>query len=191
MSVASGDRPRHDPLAGVAAEVVEKARGIRLLLLDVDGVLTDGGLRYDDAGGEAKTFHVHDGHGLKMLQRQGVAVGIITSRQSPLVARRAAELGIAHVHQGCADKRAALTELLQTLDFAPDAVAYVGDDVIDLPVMSGVGLAIAVADAHPEVRARAHWITTARGGRGAVRETCDLLLAARGRLEAALAPYLD
>ncbi|RLA34740.1 MAG: phenylphosphate carboxylase subunit delta [Gammaproteobacteria bacterium] len=183
-------RPAHDPLAGIDAAVVERARGVRLLLLDVDGVLTDGGLRYDDGGGEAKTFHVHDGHGLKMLQGQGLPVGIITSRESPLVARRAAELGIKHLHQGCGDKRVTFSTLLQEMGLDASAVAYVGDDVIDLPVMTGVGLAIAVADAHPEVLARAHWVTTANGGRGAVREACDLLLAAQGLLGSALAPYL-
>ena len=188
----SGVDPRtvHDPTAGVADAILARARAVRLLLLDVDGVLTDGGLRYDDGGGEAKTFHVHDGHGLKMLQAQGVPVGIITSRQSPLVARRASELGIAHLRQGASDKRAALDALLADLGLDAQAVAYVGDDVIDLPVMTRVGLAVAVADAHPEVRARAHWVTRAAGGRGAVREVCDLLLAATGRLDAALAPYL-
>ena len=180
----------HDPLAGIDAEVVRRARAVRLLLLDVDGVLTDGGLRYDDGGGEAKTFHVHDGHGLKLLQGQGIPVGIVTSRQSPLVQRRARELGLAHLRQGCADKRTALEALLAETGLAADAVAYVGDDVIDLPAMRRVGLAIAVADAHPELRARAHWTTGRPGGRGAVREVCDLLLAAQGRLDAALAPYL-
>jgi 3-deoxy-D-manno-octulosonate 8-phosphate phosphatase (KDO 8-P phosphatase) len=188
VTVASA--PLHDPLAGLDAALLARARAVRLLLLDVDGVLTDGGLHYDDGGGEAKTFHVHDGHGLKMLQEQGIPVGIITSRESPLVARRAAELGIAHLRQGCADKRQALADLLAGLGLAADAVAYVGDDVIDLPVLGRVGLALAVADAHPEVRARAHWTTRANGGRGAVREVCDLLLAAHGRLAAALTPYL-
>ncbi len=182
--------PAHDPTRGVAQDVVARARAVRLLLLDVDGVLTDGGLRYDDRGGEAKTFHVHDGHGLKMLQAQGVPVGIITSRESPLVARRATELGLAHLLQGVADKGNACDALLSELGLAADAVAYVGDDVIDLPVMTRVGLAVAVADAHPEVRSRAHWVTLAPGGRGAVRELCDLLLAAQGRLDTALAPYL-
>ena len=172
--------PAHDPTRGVAQDVVARARAVRLLLLDVDGVLTDGGLRYDDRGGEAKTFHVQDGHGLKMLQAQGVPVGIITSRESPLVARRATELGLAHLLQGVADKGNACDALLSELGLAADAVAYVGDDVIDLPV----------ADAHPEVRSRAHWVTHAPGGRGAVREVCDLLLAAQGRLDTALAPYL-
>ncbi len=183
-------RPAHDPAAGVANGILERARAVRLLLLDVDGVLTDGGLRYDDGGGEAKTFHVHDGHGLKMLQAQGVPVGIITSRQSPLLARRAAELSIAHLQQGASDKRTAYEALVSDLGLDALTVAYVGDDVIDLPVMSRVGLAVAVADAHPEVRARAHWITRNPGGHGAVREVCDLLLAATGRLDAALSPYL-
>jgi len=164
-------RPAHDPLTGIDAAVIERARGVRLLL-------------------EAKTFHVHDGHGLKMLQGQGLPVGIITSRESPLVARRAAELGIKHLFQGCSDKRVTFSTLLQEMGLDAGAVAYVGDDVIDLPVMTGVGLAIAVADAHPEVRARAHWVTAANGGRGAVRETCDLLLATQGLLGSALAPYL-
>ena len=191
MTVAGSSRSVHDPLSGIDDAIVKRAHDVRLLLLDVDGVLTDGGLRYDDGDGEAKTFHVHDGHGLKMLQEQGIPVGIITSRESPLVARRAAELGIEHLHQGCGDKRKTFSALLQRLDLDASAVAYVGDDVIDLPVMTGVGLAIAVADAHPEVRGRAHWVTSANGGRGAVREVCDLLLAAQGRLDAALRPYLS
>ncbi|MDX1593435.1 MAG: HAD-IIIA family hydrolase [Gammaproteobacteria bacterium] len=189
----SGDREfrgRHDPLDGVPPEVVDRARGVRLLLLDVDGVLTDGGLRYTDTGGEAKTFHVHDGHGVKMLQAGGIPVGIVTSRESAVVARRATELGIAHVRQGCGDKREAFAALLEQLRIEAGAVAYVGDDVIDLPVMTRVGLAVAVANAHPEVRARAHWVTASAGGRGAVRETCDLLLAAAERYDAALALYL-
>lgn len=180
----------HDPLAGVDADVVRRAKAVRLLLLDVDGVLTDGGLRYDDGGGEAKTFNVLDGHGLKLLQGQGVPVGIVTSRQSPLVQRRARELGLTHLRQGCGDKRTALEALLAETRLGADAVAFVGDDVIDLPAMRRVGLAVAVANAHPEVRARAHWTTQKAGGHGAVREVCDLLLAAQGRLDAALAPYL-
>jgi 3-deoxy-D-manno-octulosonate 8-phosphate phosphatase (KDO 8-P phosphatase) len=188
--VAGSNGPVYDPLAGIDSAIVDRARDVRLLLLDVDGVLTDGGLRYDDGGSEAKTFHVHDGHGLKMLQGQGVPVGIITSRESPLVARRAIELGIEHLYQGSNDKRETYSGILQQLELDVSAVAYVGDDVIDLPVMTGVGLAIAVADAHPEVRARAHWVTSTNGGRGAVREVCDLLLAAQGRLEAALRSYL-
>jgi 3-deoxy-D-manno-octulosonate 8-phosphate phosphatase (KDO 8-P phosphatase) len=131
-----------------------------------------------------------DGFYAELLQAHDVPVGILTSRESPLVARRAAELGIAHLQQGVADKGTACDALLTELQLDPSAVAYVGDDVIDLPVMTRVGLAVAVADAHPEVRARAHWTTRAPGGRGAVRELCDLLLAAQGRLDTALAPYL-
>jgi len=179
-----------DPLAGIDADVVARARATRLLLLDVDGVLTDGRLWFDDRGAEAKAFHAHDGLGIKLLQTHAMPVGIITSRRSPLVARRMEELGIAHLLQGCQDKRSACAALLDELDLSLETVAYVGDDIIDLPVMLQAGFAIAVADAHPLVVEHAHWVTGRNGGRGAVREACDLLLAAHGRLSDALAANL-
>jgi 3-deoxy-D-manno-octulosonate 8-phosphate phosphatase (KDO 8-P phosphatase) len=160
--------------------VLERARRIRLLVLDVDGVLTDGRLYVSAAGEELKVFHVRDGAGLVALQRAGVTVAIVSGRDSPAVNRRAEELGIRHVHQGVADKGARLDRLLAELDVAPEALACVGDDTPDAPMLRRAGLAIAVADAHPALIAVAHWVTGTKGGLGAVREVCDLLLSARG-----------
>jgi len=157
----------------------ERARRIRLLVLDVDGVLTDGTLHISARGEEVKIFHVRDGSGLVALRRAGVVIAIISGRASGAVTRRAEELGIEHVRQGIADKGAALDALCAELGLARDEIACVGDDTPDLPMFERAGLAIAVADAHPNATARAHWVTQARGGRGAVREICDLLLAAR------------
>lgn len=161
------------------AALLERARRIRLLVLDVDGVLTDGRLHITSRGEETKVFHVRDGSGIVAIQRAGVAVAIISGRDSGAVTRRAEELGIRHVRQGVADKRAALDALLQQLQLTEEALACVGDDTPDLPMLERATLAVAVADAHPTARAAAHWITTSPGGRGAVREVCDLLLTAR------------
>jgi 3-deoxy-D-manno-octulosonate 8-phosphate phosphatase (KDO 8-P phosphatase) len=160
-------------------ELRERARRIRLLVLDVDGVLTDGRI-YMSAGGEdLKVFHVRDGSGLVALQRAGVSVAIISGRDSAAVTRRAAELGIAHVHQGVGDKAAVLSTLMARLGVTPAETACVGDDTPDLPMLENAGLAIAVADAHGALGPVVHWVTTAAGGRGAVREVCDLLISAR------------
>jgi 3-deoxy-D-manno-octulosonate 8-phosphate phosphatase (KDO 8-P phosphatase) len=161
------------------ANLLARASRIRLLVLDVDGVLTDGRLHISATGEEVKVFHVRDGSGLVALQRAGVTVAIISGRASAAVTRRASELGIAHVHQGIGDKGAALDALCAELGLAQEEVACVGDDTPDLPMFDRAGIAVAVADAHPAAAARAHWVTQARGGRGAVRELCDLLLAAR------------
>lgn len=166
------------------------AASIRLLLLDVDGVLTDGRLYLGNDGEEYKAFYTRDGLGLKMLQATGVGVGIVTGRESDIVRHRARDLGISFVIQGCMDKRTAVIDLLATQQLPPAAAAFVGDDVIDLPAMNYVGLAIAVADAHPLVRARAHWTTGERGGRGAVREVCELIMHAQGTLTQQLEPRL-
>jgi 3-deoxy-D-manno-octulosonate 8-phosphate phosphatase (KDO 8-P phosphatase) len=176
-------------LAGVPDTVLARARRTALLLLDVDGVLTDGRLWFADDGSEMKAFHARDGHGLKMLQAAGIPAGIVTSRTSPVVERRARELGLAHLYQGSQDKLATCRALFDQLGLAPEQVAFVGDDVIDLPVMTRIGLAVAVADANPVVTAHAHWTTRTAGGNGAVREVVDLLLAAQGRLADAVAPY--
>ena len=183
--------PFPSPLDGVAADVIERARRIRLLILDVDGVLTDGRMHFSGGGDDAKSFHAHDGHGIKMLIASGVPVAIITSRSSPLVARRAGELGIEHLYQGQSDKRIAYAELRERFGLATDQVAYVGDDVIDLPVMCRCGLAVATHDARPQVAHLAHWQSRCRGGYGAVRDVTDLLMAAQGTLDAALMAYLD
>jgi 3-deoxy-D-manno-octulosonate 8-phosphate phosphatase (KDO 8-P phosphatase) len=159
--------------------VLERARHIRLLALDVDGVLTDGRLYLSPTGEELKVFHVRDGSGLVAVQRAGIAVAIISGRDSAAVSRRAAELGIRHVRQGVVDKGAELDRLLAELAVEPVETACVGDDTPDLPMLRRAGLAVGVADAHPALLEAAHWITRAPGGRGAVREVCDLLLSAR------------
>ena len=159
--------------------VLERAGRIRLLVLDVDGVLTDGRLYLSPTGEELKVFHVRDGSGLVAVQRAGITVAIISGRDSAAVSRRAAELGIRHVRQGVVDKGAQLDRLLSELGVEPGETACVGDDTPDLPMLRRVGLAVGVADAHPALLEAAHWITRAPGGRGAVREVCDLLLSAR------------
>lgn len=172
--------------ADVPTDIRDRAGRIRLAIFDVDGVLTDGKLIYSEEGREIKAFHVHDGLGLKRLLANGVEVAIITARNSRVVAHRMAELGIAHVYQGQGDKRACLQQLLNALDVPADCAAYTGDDLPDLRAMSEVGLAVAVANAHPWVRERAHWRTRRNGGEGAVREICDLILGAQGKAEAEL-----
>jgi 3-deoxy-D-manno-octulosonate 8-phosphate phosphatase (KDO 8-P phosphatase) len=159
--------------------VLERARRIRLLVLDVDGVLTDGRLYLSDSGEEFKVFHVRDGSGIVAVRRAGIEVAIISGRDCAAVVRRAAELGIRHVRQGVADKGAELDALLGEFGFAAEETACVGDDTPDAPLLQRAGLAIGVADAHPALLAAAHWVTQAKGGRGAVREVCDLLLSAR------------
>ena len=160
--------------------VLERASRIRLLVLDVDGVLTDGRLYISAAGEELKVFHVRDGSGLVAAQRAGIAVAIISGRDSAAVTRRAAELGIRHVRQGVSDKGAELDRLLAELGVAAEHAACVGDDTPDLPMLRRAGLAVAVADAHPALREAAHWTTPSNGGLGAVRDVCDLLLSTRG-----------
>lgn len=159
--------------------MLARARRIRLLVLDVDGVLTDGRLYLSASGEELKVFHVRDGAGLVAVRRAGIDVAIVSGRDSAAVTRRAAELGIERVLQGVADKGAALDSLLTELGVAAHEVACVGDDSPDLPMLQRAGLAIGVADAHPAVREVVHWVTPSPGGRGAVREACDLLLNAR------------
>jgi 3-deoxy-D-manno-octulosonate 8-phosphate phosphatase (KDO 8-P phosphatase) len=153
---------------------------IRLLVLDVDGVLTDGRLRYGPYGERDKVFHVRDGHGIKALRAAGIEIAVISGRRSPAVQRRCSELGIAHVLQGIEDKGAAFAKLIGQLGLEAQQCACIGDDVPDLPILQQVGLAIAVADAHESALAVAHRRTRAAGGTGAVREVCDWLLAARG-----------
>ncbi len=176
--------------ADLPADVRERASRVRLAVFDVDGVLTDGRLWYGASGGEIKAFHVHDGYGLKRLLANGIEVAVITARVSPLVTERTAELGIAHVYQGREDKRACFEQLLHALNLDASQAAYTGDDLPDLPVLTRAGLAIAVADAHPWVRERVHWRTQHRGGAGAVREVCDLILAAQDRSDGELARCL-
>lgn len=168
----------------------ERAAALRLMIFDVDGILTDGSLHYGPQGELIKTFNVLDGHGIKLLQQSGVATAIITARQSEIVARRAADLGIATLMQGVHDKLTAFESILSESGINARQCGFMGDDVIDLPVMTRVGFAASVPNGHPEVRARAHYLAQANGGRGAVREVCDFILQAQGNYEAALAPYL-
>ena len=154
---------------------------IRLLVLDVDGVLTDGRLYFGPRGEALKVFHVRDGFGIVQLRRAGVAVAVISGRRSPMVTLRCRELGIRHVHQGVTDKLAAFARLCARLNISPAACACVGDDLPDLPLMRAVARSFAVADAHPRVRRAATQVTRLPGGGGAVREICDLLLAAARR----------
>lgn len=162
-------------------DVRQRAQNIRLLILDVDGVLTDGRLYFGPKGETLKVFHVRDGHGLKMAQRAGIEVAFVSGRRSDAAYHRAKELGISRFHEGVRDKVAVMEEIMAAMQIEASQVAAVGDDLVDLPHMSRVGLAVAVADAVPEVVAAAHWVTANPGGRGAVREVCDLLLKAQGK----------
>ncbi|HEX4332183.1 MAG TPA: HAD-IIIA family hydrolase [Usitatibacter sp.] len=161
--------------------VTARARTVRLAIFDVDGVMTDGTLYFGAQGEAFKAFNILDGHGLKMLQSAGVAVAILSGRSSEAVARRAAELGIREVVQGAADKVAAFEEMRGRLAVDASACAFVGDDLPDLAVMRRCGFAVAVANASDPVKSAAHYVTRALGGRGAVREFCDLVLRAQGR----------
>jgi 3-deoxy-D-manno-octulosonate 8-phosphate phosphatase (KDO 8-P phosphatase) len=159
-----------------------RARQVRLLLLDVDGVLTDGSITYISGGGEAKTFNTQDGLGIKLLQESGVAVGIITARTSEAVERRARDLQFAHVFQGKQDKLSVYESILKETGLRPPQTAYMGDDLMDLPLLNRVGFAAAPANAVAEIRQRVHYTTEHGGGKGAVREVCDLILEAQGNL---------
>ncbi len=178
------------PAFALSDALMARAPRVRLLLLDVDGVLTDGRVILGNED-EHKAFDIKDGHGIKMLQRHGVAVGIITGRTSRAVERRARELDIAHLYQGCSEKLPRCRRLLEELELSPDQAAYVGDDVVDLPILLHVGLGIAVQDAHPLVKRYAHWITPSPGGRGAVREACEAILHAHDRYSDEMERYVN
>ncbi len=169
-------------LSRVSAEVRERAAAVRLMVFDVDGVLTDGSLYYGENGEMLKRFHTQDGHGLRLLSETGVAVALITGRSGPIVARRAAELGIAEVMQGVRDKGSALSEMAQRLGVPQEQIGFMGDDIIDLSAMQRAVFAATVPHAPVYVAQAAHWSSTLSGGNGAVRECCDLLMAARGKL---------
>ena len=171
-------------------EVERRAAGVRLLLLDCDGVLTDGRITPVEGGEELKSFHTHDGHGLVMLHRAGVRSGIISGRTSRLVELRAADLGISYVRQGALNKLEVFESLLAEAGVEPEHVAYVGDDVVDIPLMRRCVLGVAVADATPDTRAAAHHVTRLPGGFGAVREVCELILKAQGRWDELMRRYL-
>ncbi|MFO7542289.1 MAG: HAD-IIIA family hydrolase [Thiobacillus sp.] len=174
----------------MSADLIARAQKIKLIAFDVDGIMTDGTLFLADDGQEFKGFNSLDGHGLKMLKGSGVQLAIITGRSSKVVEHRARNLGIEIVHQGAHDKLAVYEALCRDLDLACDTTAYMGDDVVDLPVMRRAGLAISVPAAPDLVKAHSHYITTRHAGHGAVREACEFLMRAQGTLDAALAPYL-
>lgn len=172
-------------------DINARAANIKLVAFDIDGVMTDGGLHYTDDGHELKTFNVQDGLGVVLLRRAGIKVAIITGRTSNVVNCRAKDLGVEHVFHGVGDKGAVSGQLLEQLGLQWSELAFMGDDLIDLPAMTRCGLAIAPANARPVVKERAHVVTEASGGKGAVREAIELILAAQGKLDAAFAPYLN
>jgi 3-deoxy-D-manno-octulosonate 8-phosphate phosphatase (KDO 8-P phosphatase) len=171
--------------------LAQRIQAIRLIAFDVDGILTDGGLYLTDSGEEFKRFNSLDGHGLKMLKASGVELAIITGRKSRCVELRANNLGITRLYQGVEDKWGVMQTLLKELKLAPESAAYMGDDVVDLPVMLRVGLSITVPNSPQLVRDHAHYLTRREGGHGAVRETCELIMSAQGTLDKQLAPYLS
>lgn len=171
--------------------LAQRLQAIRLIAFDVDGILTDGGLYLADSGEEFKRFNSLDGHGMKMLRASGVELAIITGRTSRCVELRAKNLGITRLYQGVEDKWGAMQALLAELNLTADAAAYMGDDVVDLPVMRRVGLSVSVPNAPQVVRDHAHYLTQREAGYGAVRETCELIMSAQGTLDAQLAPYLS
>lgn len=174
----------------VTTEIRERASKIRLVAFDVDGILTDGRLILGDKGEEFKAFYTQDGQGLVMLLNAGFELAIITGRKSPVVVQRMQELGIKHVYQGISDKLSVFEKILEDLGLTADQAAYMGDDLPDLPVIKFVSLGITVADAHPFVQQHADLQTQKRGGRGAVREVCDLIMDAQGLLEPLHKKYL-
>jgi 3-deoxy-D-manno-octulosonate 8-phosphate phosphatase (KDO 8-P phosphatase) len=173
-----------------APDALERARRIRLMIFDVDGVLTDGRLWYGPSGEELKVFHSFDGHGMKMLAGSGVPCALLSGRRSAAVAARAAELGIAHVFQGIDDKVATYREMLSRENLQPEQTGYMGDELVDLPVLTRCGFACAPREAPEAVRNRVHYVAAAAAGRGAVREVCELVMRSQGSLERALAAYL-
>ena len=180
--------------SGISAEIRQRAANVRLLVCDVDGVLTDGKIHFHsanagDAPGESKSFSILDGFGVKLLQETGVSVALITGRRSDVVIRRAKEMNIVHVVQGAEDKKRAWSGLLNELKMSADASAYIGDDWPDLPVIRACGLGIAVANAPAVIRRQARYVTQASGGAGAVREVCELIMDAQGTLQPRFEAY--
>ena len=171
-------------------EVADRARRVRLILLDVDGVLTPGTVEIASGGGETKSFFIRDGLSLVWARREGLEVGLLSGRPSDATTRRAAELGLRIVVQGSNDKRGGYANILATHGYTDEDVAYMGDDLVDLPVLGRAGLATAPADATPEVLSRVHWVSRHAAGRGAVRELIELVLKAQGRWDALLDSYL-
>ncbi|MBB3143399.1 KdsC family phosphatase [Halomonas organivorans] len=178
------DAPLMDP------QLVDRLRHVRLLAMDVDGVLTDGRLYFQSDGGEVKAFHTLDGHGIKLVQRAGIQVALITGRDSPMVSRRAAALGIQHLHQGIEHKLPVLRQLCQRLGLTLAQTAYCGDDMPDVAAIRQAGVGISVPGAPSYIRQQADWVTAREGGFGAVREICDTLLQTQGHWDAVLDTYL-
>lgn len=176
-------------LSKATNEVLTRAKNIKVIIFDVDGVMTDGGLTIGDDAQEYKTFHSHDGLGMKLLKRSGVQMAIITGRTSKVVTTRAETTGIAHFYQGVEDKLAAFNDLLEKLNVKPEETAFMGDDIVDIPPMLRCGLAISVPAAPDDVKERAHYVTTRQGGKGAVREVCELLMKAQGTYDDVTAQY--
>jgi 3-deoxy-D-manno-octulosonate 8-phosphate phosphatase (KDO 8-P phosphatase) len=174
----------------MSGDLVERMRRLKLMIFDVDGVLTDGTLYFSETGAELKAFNVRDGHGIKMLKESGVEIAILSARRSRAVDARAAELGLTLVEQGAGDKAKAFEVLIARVRVPAEAVGYMGDDLVDLPVLTRCGLAVSVPDAPELVRARVHHVTRAPGGRGAVREICEAIMRAQNTLERAVARQL-
>lgn len=172
-------------------ELKAKAAGVRLIALDVDGIMSDGRLYFSARGDELKAFNILDGLGLKQLMTAGITVAVITGRRSPLTEKRMTDLGIRHLMQGREDKKIALQELVSGMNITPEQIAYMGDDLPDLPALHYAGLGISVPNGYWLVRQQADYCTRAKGGHGAVREACDLILWAQGRLHSTLQPYLN
>lgn len=172
-------------------EITQKAKQLKLLILDVDGVLTDGRLFFDNNGGEYKSFHARDGHGIKLLRQTGVEVAVISGRKSQSVALRMKALGIQYVYQGHENKIAAFNEIIEVMGIKPEQAAHVGDDLLDLPIMVRVGLSIAVNDSNDSVKEYADWCTKTPGGLGAVREICDFIMQAQGTFDDVLKSYMQ
>lgn len=170
--------------------LTERLKAVKAVILDVDGVLTDGGIYYDPTGREIKRFHVADGLGIELLRHAGIRVAILTGRVSEALTRRAAEMKVAECYQGVRDKKAQIEKLRQTWQVQKDELLYVGDDLNDLPAFEAVGVRVAVANAAPEIKVQADYTTQASGGNGAVREICDWLLKAQGVWEQAVEAYL-
>jgi 3-deoxy-D-manno-octulosonate 8-phosphate phosphatase (KDO 8-P phosphatase) len=177
-------------MASSAPEALERARRIRLMIFDVDGVLTDGQLWYGPGGEQLKSFNAHDGHGIRMLATSGVGTALLSGRAFGAVEARAAELGIARVLQGVDDKLTALLDLLEKENLKVEQIGFMGDELVDLPVLTRCGLACAPHEAPEAVRSRVHYVAAAPAGRGAVREVCELVMRAQGTLEPALQRYL-
>ena len=174
----------------LASDALQRARRVRLVIFDVDGVLTDGKLWYGPGGEELKSFHAFDGHGVHLLRMGGLKTALITGRESAAVSERARELGIEHVMQGIGDKQKAFRALLRRLRLKQQATAYMGDDLVDLPVLKRCGFACAPREAPEEVRQRVHYIASAPAGHGAAREVCEFILEAQGKLGDVMRRYL-